>query len=702
MLRLRDFIAVGCGLLLYRLSYSYSQGSESLLTSVDLSFFAEFTSHIKISTDAHVLSDFSRTGHSDSTSYDYDYKISKPVALDLDGDGVVEAIVVAHNFRQNKNPSNWYWGLKVLDLKPIHVHHPNMKRKSPINPEVPHYLNPMFTFPTQETITSESGSESESGSYRKQQQQGAPVKIITGQMIPHPDTKHSYATNPMGALPIIATVWSNGHVTLHCITTTTTIIDTQGKGQGDELSIVELWDMNAVNENGNLNVDENEDERWIDFVEVDLILVPGLDLDLDPDAPMGRNGALIVALHYNADANAGAGATPPPIDAQHEARSDRPSDDHHDKDKETPHKSHEHSLYIALDAWTGEALWRKHTDLEKNDGVRVHEVDCLHHYEEPIRDKSVGGILPHSSWQRNVPKGMIDFDTRLHIVQGVSTRRSVMFHSRDGMISLSLSDGEEVCRSFLLKNTMYADIDQDGTVDRIQLSFEEDEEGESSDARTQAHIYFRNGSKDPNNDDYDDEVIKIDFGVGHGDRVSVAPPLLVEGGEGDGASYNGGHDMVYALNNGMIKRYGTKGELIWIGKGHIADMPGWDDTAGVNHGYLDRITFTGALDDTRPIVWFGDDKFSILTSGRGRLLESIQFPQTIVGRPLLVDFNADGTTDILITSVDGIWGYCVTISTSTSTFLKIMNGFLVLFLTLCFLLGYFDSQTHEMRRSTDP
>ena len=64
-----------------------------------------------------------------------------------------------------------------------------------------------------------------------------------------------------------------------------------------------------------------------------------------------------------------------------------------------------------------------------------------------------------------------------------------MFHSRDGMISLSLSDGEEVCRSFLLKNTMYADIDQDGTVDRIQLSSDEDEEGESLDARTQVFKY---------------------------------------------------------------------------------------------------------------------------------------------------------------------------------------------------------------------
>ena len=97
-----------------------------------------------------------------------------------------------------------------------------------------------------------------------------------------------------------------------------------------------------------------------------------------------------------------------------------------------------------------------------------------------------------------------------------------MFHSRNGMISLSLSNGEEICHSFLLKNTMYyADINQDGTVDRIQLSSEQDEEGESLGACTQAHIYFRNGSKDPNNDN-NDEVIEIDFGVGHGDRVSVA------------------------------------------------------------------------------------------------------------------------------------------------------------------------------------
>ena len=105
---------------------------------------------------------------------------------------------------------------------------------------------------------------------------------------------------------------------------------------------------------------------------------------------------------------------------------------------------------------------------------------------------------------------------------------------------------------------MYADIDQDGTVDRIQLSSDEDEEGESLDARTQAHIYFRNGSEDPNNEN-DDEVIKIDFmGV-----VSVYPiPCWSKVAKGTVTVIMEGTTlyMVYALNNGIIKRYGTKSE----------------------------------------------------------------------------------------------------------------------------------------------
>ena len=134
ILRQRDVIAALAAILLSKLSYSYSRGSESLSATIDLSFFTDFKSHTtvtRINTSTFGDADIA------TSTITYDYKIAKPVPFDLDGDGIVEAIVAATQFDEpNSNRNNeqkdendnnksnsglsYRWGLKVLDLKPLH------------------------------------------------------------------------------------------------------------------------------------------------------------------------------------------------------------------------------------------------------------------------------------------------------------------------------------------------------------------------------------------------------------------------------------------------------------------------------------------------------------------------------------------------------------------------------------------------------
>jgi hypothetical protein len=63
--------------------------------------------------------------------------------------------------------------------------------------------------------------------------------------------------------------------------------------------------------------------------------------------------------------------------------------------------------------------------------------------------------------------------------------------------------------------------------------------------------------------------------------------------------------------------------------------------------------------------------------------------------------NGDGTTDVLIVTTDGIWGYCVQITAIGSTFLWIMNVFLFLFLFIVFMVALLDESSQDFPRSTD-
>jgi hypothetical protein len=95
----------------------------------------------------------------------------------------------------------------------------------------------------------------------------------------------------------------------------------------------------------------------------------------------------------------------------------------------------------------------------------------------------------------------------------------------------------------------------------------------------------------------------------------------------------------------------------------------------------------------------GDNSVVLLSASTGQVLALATFPQPSTTRPRLVDFNGDGTTDILVSTTDAIWGYQVVVQTGASIFFRIILGLLIMGLMLAVLRNKFGP--HPGKRSTD-
>merc|ERR1712183_876073 len=71
--------------------------------------------------------------------------------------------------------------------------------------------------------------------------------------------------------------------------------------------------------------------------------------------------------------------------------------------------------------------------------------------------------------QRAVPRRLIhqQRDNAKHPLKGKPN--VVLFHGHDGLAVLSLRNGRPVCHISLTDHTLYADMDQDGVIDQVQV-----------------------------------------------------------------------------------------------------------------------------------------------------------------------------------------------------------------------------------------
>lgn len=312
----------------------------------------------------------------------------------------------------------------------------------------------------------------------------------------------------------------------------------------------------------------------------------------------------------------------------------------------------------------------------------------------------------NSNWrmsliQRAIPRRLIKQHRYSATHAHTGRPNVVLFHGREGLAVLSLKNGRPVCHVSLMDGSLYADIDEDGMIDTIQVvtspksqvvsgavasliqrfAEEADELGSASipDAPVICHALVTSGLPPR------EELFTAPLCLGgpiNRPQITSAPPLLVEGSMGYG------NDVVFAMNNGVVVRYDFNGREIWRKKGGITDgTPSWHSGQSA---FLGRLQFglTREIHSSvsasshrnqhrlgsplRPILLSADDGAVLISPTSGNVLASVVYPQLVKSQPTLADLSGDGTDDLLVVSDDAIWGYHIVVDTDQSGYFVII------------------------------
>ena len=690
-LRKRDIFAAILALLLSQLIYKFDHGSESLNANVHLAFYTEYTTYTSINS---IRTKTKTENHkSDGDGHEewkhlFDVDLARPVPFDVDGDGIVDALVVPFS----RSSSNYYvetrkdqdlendhgWTLNLYNLKPFH---------STSNYDHPIHLGAMF----------QTKNEKEGNGDPKH----IPIKVITGHIMLNKANEQKFVTSSKGKfLPSIVSIWSNGDIVMHSITTK---FHPKAKSKEHELELIEMWRVNPFN---------NTEYKQLNFEEIDMVL--------GNHVKIGENGVIIIGANYYL----------------------------HSSNTEL---SLLHNAYFALEATSGALLWTQstqskitqqsdreeanHTIMEEDHQTEIDlfvlSKDCFNDYHEWFMDPS-RNVLPHVfnnpkdakiqltyfEGNNEVSGGVVSNqklkpseDTSSTISDSIlENHNAVLFHNRNGINVISLFSGEPICSTSLSPGIRYGDVNKDGIMDLLQVKmkgsnewFKKREKGTHELGEQYCHSTL---TSDDKLDGESLNIFNINLCTGNIEKslkefpelgVSVATPLLVESSSGlykDEAT----NDIVFAINHGSIQRYSSDGGLHWRKFRHD-DIPKWHEEAHGKNGFLSRINYKLAFDEVpadRPIVIFGDDKMTLVTAGSGEILFSESFPQLAVGKPILADFNGDGTTDVLVITNDAVWGYFVEVS--GSRFLPVLS---VSVLLVLFIIALINMKGQEGKRATD-
>ena len=779
-LRKRDIVASILFLLLsHQLYYNnYDHGSESLVVTIDLGFYTNFKSHVVLRTSKG------------SESLVTHLSIADPVPFDIDGDGIIETIVVPslENYdddhegdnisTSNDNDQNnvHEWILNVMDLKVLQSK--NNRDHMPLYPDI--------------MLQSKGMKRKHKNTI---QSQIVPIKITTGQIImnsnnskivkrqrgneydnqlddnkinqynekrhyfcgidwddamtscsyPCPNGTHDSCPNgqkcfertpcdilglkrgemdtirniteialtPNGGLPSIATVWSNGDVTLHSITAN---IHTANIDKKVELEMRELWRVNPFiisNIEKQVGVDDNG--YFVEFIDFDEI-----DIVLDSDLSIGTYGAAVVIASscYKND-----------------------------------HSSELINSYFSIDAFNGDILWVQSNERYNNQnitslgieqiesvslGKTEHDhstwmgetIDCLDNFKHSILNPSTKA-LPHYVHDSSISKLVLTyFYSQQSLLSSIGSKQKrtsdgiyksnvALYHYHKGIDVLSLQNGNNICHLPLHSDHVYADLNSDGFMDKIQMPIVnttirlEDSKTYNEldgfdyfchvivttniltgDKRTLIDLcssLIKNTQQNKRKIAY---VTRDDFKkVG----TKVAAPLLVEGFDEHSRPVK---DIVFALNHGSVQRYDMHGNIKWRTNNKPHKVPTWSNE---NNGFLGRIDFKRsskeAALEVRPILIVGENELSVLSSEAGRVLASMTFPQLAVAKPTLDDFDGDGTTDVMLITKDAVWVYLIKVQG---------HSYMIRIAMLVLIIGFVIALTiHELgpdrdgRRATD-
>mmetsp|Transcript_33252 Transcript_33252/g.80383 ORF Transcript_33252/g.80383 Transcript_33252/m.80383 type:complete len:792 (+) Transcript_33252:86-2461(+) len=578
-----------------------------------------------------------------------------------------------------------------------------------------------------------------------------------------------FMLTPGGGLPSLITLWSNGDVTLHSlmipgdqVAQEMENIKNRRNRFKPNLQLKEMWNVNILPEAVKVTDFTLWEEYSIEFLDAHSSLQAG--------AP---NGMITIGGFYY-------------VDGLYKTGSD--------------------SFVLTMDALTGKIIWDNFINAELFGDIQVmlpltrgttsfarrrSRIPALKDEDDPmgliealptcnnILKHHMKELLPFSFWgPRDASVQAVHLDLKRrdhhkshHSIQH-STRKEdarypghrnhhkrkrhskhhhpiigrpnvLVIQSRKGLQVRSLKNGSPICHMSLLEETVYADLNNDGIMDQVQILLDAKGPAASNsnwvrnvqekvlnkrrelkdkgntkklleNAPRMCHAMALSGV--PANEElFSTSLCTASRGSGDMNHVGNLPnlmsldntaPIIVE----SLAGRKNTRDIVVALNNGMVHRLqGRSGRREWttIGSQYSDSFPTWsekndedDDEDDGNNALLTRVPSVNVGPAIQPILLAGENSMAVLSVKNGGLLAAAEFPQTSIERPIIAELSGDGTADVLVLSNDAIWGYQVSVYPGSKVFLRIMTGLLYMGLLLALLSNRFGDHKQD-KRSTD-
>jgi len=531
-----------------------------------------------------------------------------------------------------------------------------------------------------------------------------------------------YQLTPAGGLPSIVTLWSDGMVRLHAVTKDDI---TRSK---KNMVLKELWVHNiGVKTDVNLlelkllgDIDlssSNEDGKY------GVVVVGGIDNGLDSfmialDVLTGTRvwaqldlftGSVFSSETETEEVKRGSKSV-----ARRRSRLLNDSDNASERNEPNCWSLYKHSLIEFLPyAYWGPA-----------DGS-IEAVHLDHRRQRRHLNNQSNQKNAKNGDKHNLPQKKNKGWHSRHAPKPVRGRPNVLLSRVNGGLKVrSLRNGRSICHLSLLDHVMYADINKDGTLDQIQAltSFrnffreknfgsgendqwihklqnqllqegrenQRDQKRQRQKAPEQSLCHIMALSGIPAREELYSASLcdsKRDPTIKNLVELSAAPPLLVA------PNYD---EFIIALSNGAVSKHvAATGQKIWQGRSHD-NPPNWGPKSP-----LPAVKQILPSVRNSPILILGETSMSMRSLQGGRLLDSTEYPTTpALQRPNLHQFDEkNNLVVVLVATPDAVWGYVVELETSTTLLLRIMVGFLFVFIAFALLKNKYNGGS---RRSTDP
>ena len=310
---------------------------------------------------------------------------------------------------------------------------------------------------------------------------------------------------------------------------------------------------------------------------------------------------------------------------------------------------------------------------------------------------------------------------------------ALVIQTQGGVQIRSLKNGFPLCHMSLLPETVYSDLNNDGIVDQVQVLLNSKPPSSGSEQWAMdlvKRIENNDSQKKYQKGDFpsppqpsnlchamvlsgvpaNEELFSTSLCHGGsrsnqqkhqiiGDHVTLdaLPPLIVESLDGRRNT----RDVIVALNNGIVNRlHGRNGRRQWVTFEKDINFPTWEAMHVNKNTVLARIQSRNVVPALQPLLLAGENSLAVLSVKTGAMLALAAFPQTSIRGPVLAKVSGgDGTTDVFITSKDGIWCYQISIHPGSNVFVRIMVGLLIMGLMLALLMNRFGQR--KDKRSSD-